>query len=1347
MRFARGLLIFSYGLFTIGAQTLLFREFVTAFEGNDISVGVFFGTWFLWIGLGALLVRRWNRLAEVLLNHVESLFLLYVPAFLGQFLLILQVRDLAGIASYDLMSIQILVFWAIAVNAPVSLLTGLLFPVVCRWIEQTDSFPISRVYVLEAVGSFVGGLAVTALLAYHMAVPRVFLLLAFVLLLSVGISGLRRVGRAHLLPQLGTCVSLLLAAVFTIAVAIGADGVLAEHLRTMKWSKLLPQESFEGAFSTAQAEYLYGRYHGQWVVMREGAVCEALPNEEEAGQIAATVLCQNPQARRALVIGSGLALCRQLLLLAQMDEVVWTNPDREYVEWLGRHVPSEFAVGDPRFRPVAEEIRQYLDANNDHFDLIIVNLPDVASVAFNRYFTLEFYEKVKASLREGGVVSLSIAGNENIMGAEIVGLGASAQKTLEQIFSHLVLVPGDQTWLVASGSASLTGDPAILRDRFAALEGSQRVFPPAGLLSVYLPDRAARALESYRKTDLPQDLLINRDTRPLTHLYGLLLAARQSGASLTRFVKLLAISGWMPFVVPVLIFAVLRIWAARRQASARRASSFDSSILVFSTGWVGIASIIILMYSYETLFGSLYLHIGVISSLFMAGLTVGALVCSVLVRAYPKVPERVCEKSVRRGMGFQPMQHRQDADATKAHGQDARATSHTPWEGVTATRRHVLLLLVLLVHGLVLAAIAFALAGTNMGGRLGHGVYAIAFALSGLCCGGYWPMAAAQLAGGGYDSVTAGSRLETADHLGACLGGLATSLLTVPVLGTQLSLLVLVGLLVANLPAAALACRMGFSPCGAGEERDHAAWAQAHPTRPTLTQAGYVLFGVVACIVICSNLLAHAGAGLQPSLPDLAIRALASDMQTQPTSVVLKNTGKQATYFTLFDADQKPAGYLFSSADFAPEVRGFGGRLNLALHVDTAGKLIDFLLVRSNETPSYLDLLRGWLGSLKGKSLFTPAPFFDIHAVTGATITSEAMLGALQTSGQRFAEQVLGGPPGMAAKPLSARHPDTVSLYVIGAFAAALAVTHWGGFWSRIALLMLTFLLGGVVLNAQYSSEQIATLLSLHMPAVGWTGVFLLIVGAPLAVLLFGNLYCGYVCPFGAAQELLGYILPKRWRPTAPRGEMQFARFIKYVVLAVVLVAFFISRDRRTLAGDPLTSAFALRSALSTWPAWMFAVVVAALTGSLFYTRFWCRYLCPAGAFLSLLNHVRLLRRWMPAKGFGRCEFGLTAGDHLDCLYCDRCRHPTASEAPALPNPGRARPLVLAVVVCGLFVASVSVSQFRRVMPTLLQEPVPAATAGQPRDVDVRQIRTLIEQHQLSDHKAQYYKVNAGSAE
>jgi NosR/NirI family nitrous oxide reductase transcriptional regulator len=382
-----------------------------------------------------------------------------------------------------------------------------------------------------------------------------------------------------------------------------------------------------------------------------------------------------------------------------------------------------------------------------------------------------------------------------------------------------------------------------------------------------------------------------------------------------------------------------------------------------------------------------------------------------------------------------------------------------------------------------------------------------------------------------------------------------------------------------------------------------------------------------------------------------------------------------------------------------------------------------------------------------------------VDTVTGATVSSEAVLAALRISGRRFAAQALGGREsapaggpgaGVPVRSWGAYAPDPAGWYLAAAFALALLVAHRGGFRSRRVLLLLTFVLGGLVLNTQYSSEQVVTLLSLSTPAAGLTGAFLLAVGVPVLALLFGNLYCGYVCPFGAAQELLGDVLPRRFRVAPPLEEMRPARFVKYVVLFVLVAAFFLSRDRRTLAGDPLVSVFGWRSALSNWPAWMSGVVAVALVGSLFYTRFWCRYLCPAGAFLSLLNHARLLRRWVPARRFGGCEFGLTATDHLDCLYCDRCRHAGLRMEEGVRGQSAVRkrqpavlrrPLVFGVVIVGLFVAGISLSALRRVMPLILEPRGPGAGAGgQPREVDVQKVRTLIEQGRLSDHKAEHYQ-------
>jgi len=1284
---ASGLMIFSYGLFTIAAQTLLFRQFITTFEGNDISVGIFFGSWFLWVGLGALLIYRAKSFAEKLLKNIEFLFLGYLPAFVLQLILIVQARELAGVESYALLPIKTILLLSILLNAPVSIITGMFFPLACRWVRRDKHLAVSRVYILEAAGSFVGGLAVTVLLGLGVTLARVFFVLAFVVSFSAFLARLAE-STPHPRPKLSALPSLLLSLAVVFCFALGADKHLTHYIQVIKWTKLLPKNALQGSFQTAQAQYLYGVYQGQWIAVREGSTCEVLPDESSAGRIAAIGLCQNPKAARVLVIGSGLGLCRQFLRLPQIEDVTWTHCDSEYVQEVDRFIPARLKINDRRFHKLAGDVRSLLTEKEQYYDLVVLNLPDATSSVLNRYFTQEFYRRVKQSLGAGGVLAVRVAGGENIMGTELINLGASTKLTLESVFSQLVLTPGEDTWFIASDSQDVTGNPGTLRDRFAQIEGAADVFPADALISVYLPDRADAALKSYSTADLPESLLINRDSRPLTHLYSLLLAAKQSGAPITKLVKLLALAGVLAFIVPILVVAALRAIYVLKAPQQDNPSSFDSTFLVFSAGWIGIGVVIVLMYLYQTRFGSLYLHIGLISSVFMVGLTVGALLISRVLTPNSK------------------------------------------------TRTEILLFVVVFVHALILVTIAFWPLE-----EWTHVAFAAAFVLCGLCTGCYFPLAARQLADSAFETGHAGSKLETADHLGASIGGVLTSLALVPVLGTKLTLFVFVLLIVANVPPAVLRIykskkMLTLTTAGFG-----------------LRPLGYSLFAVGLAVVLCSNLLAAAGAKLRPSLPQHTAQALAGQSDVEQVSADIPEGARKINYFRVCDANDKLTGYIFSSQDLAPKVRGFGGKINLGVYVDTAGKLIDFHIVRSNETPAYLDLLSQWREEkVKGRQLFEPRPFVDVHVVTGATVSSEAILSALRSSGHRFAAQILGRPlgPQLAEKTQRAGYvPDSHAKYLIAAFLLTLIVIYFGGFWSRLAVLVFNLVAGGIILNAQYSTEQIATILSLHTPATALSGVFLLAVGVPLLVLIFGNIYCGYICPFGAAQELLGYIVPRRFRQPVPRDRMRHARFLKYVVLFVLLIVFFFSRNRTTLVADPLISVFNLRFSIYDFQSAMFWLIAIALVGSIFYTRFWCRYLCPVGAFLSLFNNIAILKRFLPQKKFGRCEFGLTGKDQTDCIYCDKCRYEAKAipKEQALPRPVYApakllsQYLVVAVLVVAVLVSAVSVSRFMQVLPAGLQHPTAsAASGGEPRDVDLEQIRTMIRQGKLSDKEAEFYK-------
>jgi hypothetical protein len=257
-------------------------------------------------------------------------------------------------------------------------------------------------------------------------------------------------------------------------------------------------------------------------------------------------------------------------------------------------------------------------------------------------------------------------------------------------------------------------------------------------------------------------------------------------------------------------------------------------------------------------------------------------------------------------------------------------------------------------------------------------------------------------------------------------------------------------------------------------------------------------------------------------------------------------------------------------------------------------------------------------------------------------------------------------------------------------------------------------------------------------------------------LLLLGNFYCGYLCPFGAMQEFVGLALPERFRPKVSRNALQKARFIKYVVLFIFVVAFFLTRDKATYGRDLLLSVLDWRSwgpwLLDAWKARAIAILAGAgvlVAGVLLFTRFWCRFLCPAGAFLSLFNHVALLGRFLPAKRYGCCEFGLTGADHLDCILCDRCRYgpQAAIPTPAIREDPRSIGVWSWVVVAVTAVIAIwMMGGVLRSVPnpspqdTTAPRQVQQQTDVQPVDADTARIKALIEQGRLSDKEAMYYE-------
>ena len=195
---------------------------------------------------------------------------------------------------------------------------------------------------------------------------------------------------------------------------------------------------------------------------------------------------------------------------------------------------------------------------------------------------------------------MRISAGENVMSEDLANAGASVFATLRSVFTRIAIKPGDESWLMASDGVELTTSPAALRDRFAAVPGADRIYPPDGLTALYLPQRVEYETACYETAarNVPGHLLLNTDRTPRALLHSLLFAAREAGssASLGRAIRALALHGVLVLPVGLFLFFLLRaVFLYRNNASGGATQPgtsrpFDSYTVVFTTGAAGMGT-------------------------------------------------------------------------------------------------------------------------------------------------------------------------------------------------------------------------------------------------------------------------------------------------------------------------------------------------------------------------------------------------------------------------------------------------------------------------------------------------------------------------------------------------------------------------------------------------------------------------------------------------------------------------------------------------------------------------------------------------------------------------------------
>ncbi len=180
--------------------------------------------------------------------------------------------------------------------------------------------------------------------------------------------------------------------------------------------------------------------------------------------------------------------------------------------------------------------------------------------------------------------------------------------------------------------------------------------------------------------------------------------------------------------------------------------------------------------------------------------------------------------------------------------------------------------------------------------------------------------------------------------------------------------------------------------------------------------------------------------------------------------------------------------------------------------------------------------------------------------------------------------------------------------------------------------------------------------------------------------------FCGWLCPFGALQELISKVtaaLHIRQLRVPTALDKQLKR-IKYAVLAVILLSACISVSwtDRLVEVEPFKTSITLNF-VREWPFVLWAVATVLLSS--FFYKGYCRYLCPLGAGMGLLGRLRrfdwIARRSECGQPCQRCRSDCAyqaiekSGkiDYDECFQCMDCVVIYESEALCVPLLNNAR--------------------------------------------------------------------------
>jgi spermidine synthase len=564
--------VIATGTSSVVTQLLTIREFLTQFQGNEIIIALILFNWLILGGIGTLMTQVIVKHAhKPTTNILAWLSLVLSPLALLQILAIRLLRDVIFIQGSSVGFYPTLLFSLLTI-APYCLLLGFVLPYSLFVLRtNTGNYPGARIYITDNIGDITGGALFSFVLVFWVS-PLTALFLAHLPLLV----------SSYLLfaPWRRNTPWFLTAVILAIGILGGSIGLENVTLAPAKGKLVFYRETRYGRIAVHQDQE-------QFTLFENGVPLFSNQNLSIAEETIHYPLSQLDAIEHVLLISAqGNVMTELGKYPIQTVDYVELDPEVAAVQFRFDMIKRIRGLN-----VIHQDGRAYLSQSKKIYDAIIVNLPEPNTFQINRFYTDTFFEMARKHLVKDGVLSFSMQGFDNYLGEPQRQKLSSLFNTVGTYFKHVMLLPGQKVFFLCSDSRLNTDIPTILEQK--------------GIATTYISGFFYGNLSSER----------------IKRLNKLMDASTPRNVDHSPYLIRLMFSQWFAkfqtspvgFFLVIAILSVIYLFRISRE-----------EFVLFSTGAMTMGSEILVIFAFQIYFGYIYLQIGIIITLFLAGLLPGA---------------------------------------------------------------------------------------------------------------------------------------------------------------------------------------------------------------------------------------------------------------------------------------------------------------------------------------------------------------------------------------------------------------------------------------------------------------------------------------------------------------------------------------------------------------------------------------------------------------------------------------------------------------------------------------------------------------------------------------------------